>query len=271
MPPTRGGEGHTDTVSTISDEATVLFVTSFERVESRIAASLPAVTTTFAATTDEAYATFDETTVVVCLFDNLLTESFEQFRTDVLVRYPFCQFVVVESDPLADDRVDGYDVVLDGPVAAAELAATVRERAVYAMYSTTLQEYYHLNTRVAALSRLRDDDAPVPDHVADRMREIRPRLQALQADLTESQLREISQTVEQHRAYVNQPTLESEAAAKSKYHPGACPECGVVWGDDHGNELGRGFEALGAGVWKCARCETVVHDLHDSNQSVRKW
>lgn len=271
MPPSDRGEGHTDSVPTALDDATVLFVTNFDDVESNLDASLPDVTTAFAASTPDAYAAFDETTAVVCLFDNLLDEEFEAFRTDVLVRHPFCQFVVVESQPLANELADGYDVVLSGPVSGPRLQSVVRERVVYATYSSALQEYYHLNARVAALSRFHDGDSPVPEYITDRLRTLRPRLQALQAGLTERQLREISETVEQHKAYVNQPTNQSDASTQSKYHPDACPACGVAWGDDHGNELGRGFEAIGAGVWKCTHCTEIVHDLHDSNQSITKW
>lgn len=271
MPPSDWGEGHTDAAPTALDDATVLFVTDFDDVEANLDASLPDVTTAFAASTPDAYAAFDETTAVVCLFDNLLDEEFEAFRTDVLVRHPFCQFVVVESQPLANDLADGYDVVLQAPVSGPRLRSVVRERVVYATYSTSLQEFYHLNARVAALSQLYDGEPPIPEYISSRLQQLRPQLQALQSGLTERQLREISEAVEQHKAYVNQPTKHSDASKQSKYHPATCPVCGVVWGDDHGNELGRGFEVIGAGVWKCTHCAEIVHDLHDSNQSITKW
>lgn len=271
MPLLEGDEEDTDSSSTGLDEATVLFVTNFENIKSKLATSLPNVTTTFASTTEDAYAAFDETTAVVCLFDNLLTEAFEQFHTDVLVRHPFCQFVVIESQPLANDRVDDYDVILQGPVSAPRLRTVLRQRIVYSTYSSLLQEYYHLNTRVTALSRFQDTDAEPPDYIATRLRQLRPQLQALQGELTEGHLREITETVEQHKAYVNRPTEQQDEPGESKYHPGTCPECGIVWGDDHGNELGRGFEAIGAGVWKCTHCGEIIHDLHDNNQNITRW
>ncbi|MCD2205056.1 hypothetical protein [Halobacterium sp. KA-6] len=271
MSPVDGGGGQTDAVTAMFDEVTVLFVTNFDDIKSNLAASLPNVNTTFAATPAEAYAAFDETTAVVCLFDNLLDEAFEQFRTDVLVRHPFCQFLVIESQPLANELVNDYDVILNAPVSGPQLRAVLRRRIIYATYSMTLQEYYHLNARVAALHRLQDSEPRTPSYIATRLQALRPQLQALQATLTEAQLREIASAVEQHKQYVNQPTKQPTESSQSKYYPGTCPACGVVWGDDHKNELGQGFESLGAGVWKCTHCNEIVHDLHDSNQSITKW
>lgn len=270
MPPDEGGEGHADPVSTIFEDTSVLVVTDFETIKPKLTASLPNVTTTFAATTRDAYTAFDSTTAVVCLFDNLLDEAFESFRTDVLLRYPFCQFVVIESRPLAHDCINDYDVILQGPVSARHLRTVVRKRLIYAEYSTTLQKYYQLNATAMALARLDNADRLLSDHVADRIRAVLPRLRTLKAGLSEAELREIAAAVEKHKQHVNQPTKRAEGSAQSKYHPRTCPECGVVWGDDHENELGRGFERLGADVWKCTLCEEIVHALHDSNRSTIK-
>lgn len=258
-------------VSAVFDKATILFVTDVETIKPNIQSLFPTITTTFASTTKEAYTAFDETTTVVCAFDNLINESFEGFQTDVLVRHPFCQFLAIKSGTTNEDLIGDYDVILNGPVESNQLQEVVAERMIYAVYSILLQEFYHLNTRVAGLSEIYGDDKAVPNHITTRIQDIRPQLQALQANLTESQLREIATVVEQHKDYVNQPSTDPEEAAQSKYHPETCPECGTVWGKDHGNELGRGFEAIGAGVWKCTYCDEIIHDLHDSNQSIRTW
>ncbi|MGB9966434.1 hypothetical protein [Halobacterium hubeiense] len=257
-------------VSEVFDNATALFITDIENVKPNIQSLFSTVTTTFASTPKEAYSAFDETTTVVCAFDHLVTESFEEFQTDVLVRRPFCQFLAIKSGTTNEGLIGDYDVILNGPVKPNRLQEVIAQRVIYAIYSILLQEFYHLNTRVAGLSEIYGEDQTVPNHITTRIQDIRPQLQALQANLTESQLREIATIVEQHKAYVNQPSSDQEAA-QSKYNPEACPECGTVWGEDHGNELGRGFEVIGAGVWKCTYCDEIIHDLHDSNQSIRTW
>lgn len=270
MSPSDGAEGHEDVVEAVLAENTVLFVTGFPGVESKLDAWLGDVPTRFATTVSDAYAAFDASTAVVCVSDNLLDDELEAFRTDVLVRHPFCQFVLVESRTVLDGRADAYDVVLQGPVSREQLHDTVKQRLTYATYSTLLQEYYLTNTRALAYSRLHDAEEAIPDHLAERIEQLLPQLQALQADLSEAQLREISNIVERHKEFVTRPTTQPSDSAASKYHPGACPECGVAWGDDHGNELGRGCEDLGAGVWKCRHCGEIVHNLHDSNRSIKK-
>lgn len=259
-----------ETTETALNERTVLFVTGFTDIESKLTAWLPDIPTSFVPTVSEAYATFDSSVAVVCVSENQLDDRMEEFRTDVLVRHPFCQFIVIESQPLANDRVDDYDVILQGPVSRDVLRVTIQERLKYEVYSTLLQEYYLSNMRSVTLSRLHDTEDAVPESIPERLRELCTQLQALQVELSEEQIREISRTVERHKDYLNQPTKQREDSRTSKYHPSTCPKCGLVWGDDHGNELGRGFEDLGAGVWKCSRCEEIIHSLHDSNQRIMK-
>ena len=260
----------TETTETALQEGTVLFVTGFMDIESRLTAWLPDTTARFVSTVSEAYTAFDSSVAVVCVSENRLDDQMEEFRTDVLVRHPFCQFIAIESEPLANDRVDDYDVILQGPVSRDVLRATVRERLQYELYSTLLQEYYLSNMRSVTLSRFHGTDDVGPEYDPERLRDLCTQLQDLQAGLSEAQIREVSRTVERHRDYLNQPTRELAESGTSKYHPATCPKCRLVWGGDHGNELGRGFEAVGAGVWKCSRCKEIIHALHDSNQRIMK-
>lgn len=248
----------------------VLFLTPFEEYEPRISRRLSEFTVTFANTTSEAYRAIDETVAVICVSDNVLTDEFEDFRTDVLLRHPFCQFVAIESDPFSNPLTDDYDAVLNGPVSGPELRDTVEERLVYAAYSSTLQEYYHLNTYLSTFLADTQEPPEKAPEMTNRVETLRTLLQTLQAELSEHHLREISKTVQQHKQYVTQPRTDSEDSSSSKYHPGTCPQCGVAWGTDHGNELQHGYENLGAGVWKCRHCESITHALHDNNQRVMK-
>lgn len=247
-------------------DRTVLFITPFENYESRISRLLSEFTVKFANTTSDAYRAIDETIAVICVSDNVLTDEFEAFRIDVLLRHPFCQFVAIESDPLSNPLLDDYDVILNGPVSDSELHDTIKERLVYAAYSSTLQEYYHLNTyRSTFLADTQEPSGKSPE-MTNRVETLRTLLQTLQAELSETHLREISETVQQHKQYVTQPKTDSDDSGSSKYHPGTCPQCGVAWGADHGNELERGYENLGAGVWKCKHCESTTHALHDNQR-----
>ncbi|NIC00894.1 hypothetical protein [Halobacterium sp. R2-5] len=248
---------------------TVLFLTPFEEYEPRISRLLSELTVEFANTTSEAYRAIDETVAVICVSDNVLTEEFEDLRTDVLLRHPFCQFVAIESEPLSNPLIDDYDVILNGPVSSSELHDTIKERVIYAAYSSTLQEYYHLNTYLSTFLEDAQEPSEKPPKITNRVETLRTILQTLQAELSEDHLREISKTVQQHKQYVTQPGTNSGNSASSKYHPDTCPQCGVAWGEDHGNELERGYANLGAGVWKCKHCESITHSLHD-NQRVTK-
>lgn len=250
-------------------DRSVLFITPFEKYESRISQVLPEFTVKFANTTSEAYRAIDETIAVICVSDNVLTDEFEDLRTDVLLRHPFCQFVAIESDPLSNPPLDDYDVILNGPVSDSELRDTIKERLVYATYSSTLQEYYHLNTYLSTFLADTQEPSEKSPEMTNRVETLRTLLQTLQATLSETHLREISETVQQHKQYVTQPKTDSDDSGSSKYHPGTCPQCGVAWGKDHGNELEHGYENLGAGVWKCKHCESTTHALHD-NQRVMK-
>lgn len=262
-----GPQGHLESAL---EERSVLFVTGFTDIESKLDAELLETSPVFVTTADEAYDKFDSSVAIVCVSDNILDDQMEEFRTDVLAQHPFCQFIAIESQTLSNDRIDSYDVILQGPVSRADFQAAVQKRLKYELYSTLLQEYYLFNMRAITLHRYHGSEDAVPDYIHERVQQLCPQLEALRTDLSEDQIREISRTVERHREYLNQPMQQPEESSTAKNHPSTCPDCGIVWGDDHGNELGRGFEGLGAGVWKCSRCGEIVHALHDSNQRVMK-
>jgi hypothetical protein len=253
-------------------DAAVLFLADSPSVERRIAAWLPDVPTTFAASVEEAYAEFDDSVAVVCYPDAWLGDRTRRFCGDVLARSPFTQLVLLASpESSAVQYDDDYDVILEAPVSEHQLRAAVERRLAYAVYGSVLHEYYSLNARVAATEGFSDDGGEtVSGRVTDRLDQLRPWLRHLQAKLSPADVREISESVTRHKGYLTRPAPGAERGGSSKYHPDACPECDLPWGSDHRNELGRGYEPIGAGVWKCARCDEVVHGLHDSNQRITK-
>lgn len=255
-------------------DAAVLFLAESPGVERRVNAWLPDIPTLFATSVEEAYAEFDSSVATVCYPDTLLDDSTRGFCNDVLARSPFTQLVLLASpDSPAVRYADDYDVVLQAPVSEQELREAVERRIAYAVYSSVLHEYYSLNARVAAIERLSASEGEtdsIPERVTERLEQLRPWLRRLQEALATDDVREISESVTRHKGYLTQPAPNSANSGTSKYHPDACPECDLPWGSDHRNELGRGHEPIGAGVWKCARCGEIIHGLHDSNQRITK-
>lgn len=253
-------------------DASVLFLADSPDVERRVDPWLPGVPTLFATSVEEAYAAFDASVAVVCYPDTLLGDRTHEFCHDVLARSPFTQLVLFGTEDSTTVRYsDDYDVVLQAPVSEHELRETIERRLTYAVYSSVLHEYYSLNARVAVLDRLDGEDADATvEQVTERLEQLRPWLRRLRARLSSADVREITESVDRHKGYLTGPAPGARNASTSKYHPDSCPECDLPWGNDHRNELGRGYEPIGAGVWKCARCDEVVHGLHDSNQRITK-
>lgn len=256
-------------IDDLFEEQGVLFVTDDTIDDSSLSEWLPWIPFSFASTTSEAYATFDSTISVVCLFDTQLDDEMETFRRDVLLRRPFCQFIVIESEPYARSGLENYDATLQGPISRRELQNTVQSRLLYATYGLCLYEYYLLNMRTIALGQSASEDDAVAD-LSEQIDELRQDLQQLSARISAAEIQAISKKLKARRDFLTQSTKQLEDSIPSKYRPDVCPECDLVWGEDHGNALGKGHERLGAGVWRCTRCEEISHELHNANQSFRR-
>lgn len=219
---------------------------------------LSAISTRFATTVEDAYATIDSSAAVVIVFDTMINESLKEFHRDILARRPECQFIALVSDDTQTD-LDEYDEQLTGPVSKQTLQETVQRRLAYSAYWTLLHEYYTRNARAITL-RHDSTKEEMTDSMLTRLAQLRERLQILYAVLPVDDIREITRSIDQRKEYLNQPTKEPYETPSSKYAAKKCPACGLAWGTNHGNELGRGFEELGAGVRKCRKCNEIVHE-----------
>lgn len=229
------------------------------------------ISTQFASTLSDFYAHFDSTVAVACLSQSLLDDRPDEIRNYALTRNPFCQFVLV-APRSQKPSTRPYDAVLRRPVFEDELRTTIRKRLTYGVYSSLLHEFYSLNGRLNSLRRA-DSAEELDSHrrlrqYDERLREIKPQLKRLQAELDDEDVREIWQSIARHKEYLTEPNPNVDPDGTSKHHPDECPACDLPWGRDHGNELGIGFIPLGAGVWKCFRCDEIVHGVDGSRQRV---
>jgi ribosomal protein L37AE/L43A len=135
-----------------------------------------------------------------------------------------------------------------------------------------LHEFYILNAKLSGVQKANGtadvDSDVVPRQIQKRLEQIIPRIKQFQTEFTETDIQEILQVITRHKEYLTEPDHGVEQANTSKHRPDSCPTCNLSWGADHGNELGNGYTSIGAGVWKCSRCDNLIHGLHDSNQRV---
>lgn len=264
------------------DGATVLFLADSPQVEQHIEARLPELSARFATSTEEAYAAFDSTVMVVVVSDRISSDDADRYSRAVLSQNPFCQFVLLaSSQPRKTTHATDYDETVRRPVAEDEFRRVLKRRLTVGVYCTLLHEYYSLSTNLAMTKQLRDDaesdsdgsatadeEDDVSEDVKDRIRQLEPLLRELEADLADEDIGDTTESVRRHKRYL--AMTDDEGGSGSKYHPDTCPECGLAWGGDNRAIVGRGFVRLGAGVWRCERCKEIVHGLHDSNQRVNR-
>lgn len=255
----------------LGEDIELLAISSSTDLEPKVTAWLPEIPVQFVTSIEGAYDKFGDATKVICLFGTPQNDEIAAFRRDVLTWLPSCQFVWVVpkgSDPL---QTSNYNAVLQGPVSKDTFQDAIHERVMCATYSMLLHEYYVMNMHAVAVRKASEspEDA-VSDRLVDHLGEIREQLERLKSEISIEDIREISNNLHDRKDFSNQPMKERSEARASKYYPEACPECELAWGKDHGNDLGRGFETLGAGVRKCTRCEELIHELHDSNKGVTK-
>jgi len=227
---------------------------------------------------DEFRARLDSTVAVACLSESVLGGEAAQVRTEILNRNPYCQLVLLQSrGGFVTIHDDEYDACLQRPLFEAELQSTIEHRLKCGVYSVLLREFYALNARLVWLDRSdtpETKESKPPDGTVDqdtlyeRHGCVRERLQRLQADLDEDDVRAVVRSVDLHKQFLTAPTRMEPDSSVSKYHPPRCPDCKLPWGVDHGNDLGSGFDRVAAHVWKCRRCDDIVHGLGESHRRV---
>jgi len=234
---------------------------------------LPGISTRSASSEEELYTRFDSSVALVFLSQSLLGDEEENLRKAMLNRNPYCQLaLILPRQSFVSPLEDSYDACLRRPIFKDELQATVENRLKCGVYSATLYEFYRLNAEMGGVKQFRasnDDGAVEPlDGKRGRYRQLRKRLNHLHPTIDLDDVHSILESIELHKRYLTEPNMNTDTSGGSKYHPGRCPGCKLPWGVNHRNELGTGFERVGAYVWRCARCSKLVHGVGSSHRRV---
>lgn len=234
---------------------------------------LPGVTTRFATQPSDVPEKLDATCVVAILAQSVLGDDEAKVRKFALNRSPYCQLVLIlPRQSFVSPLEDSYDACLRRPVFRDELQETVERRLKCGVYSASLEEYYHLNAELVGLAKSGDSsvvpDGKSPQWLTDRHEQLEDRLAFLETALDFDDMHSIVQSMELHDRYLTEPEDDVQRSGGSKYHPDRCPNCKLPWGVDHRNKLGQGFSRAGAHVWKCARCNEIVHGVGSSHRRI---
>jgi len=230
---------------------------------------LPGVRTKLVTSPEDLAAELESSTAVACLSQSLLSDADGDCRKLILNRNPFCQLVsIVPRTGFTSVVEDEYDAWIRRPVFKETLQERVEHGWKCGIYASTLHEFYNLNAELVgdADGAAADGDAAGRERLRTRYREVTRRLDFLQASLDATEIRSTMQSVKLHRHFLRDRPERGQGTETSKYHPARCPECRLPWGVDHRNVLGKGFEPVGAYVWKCARCNEIVHGLGASHR-----
>lgn len=224
-----------------------------------------------AATRTELHSEFDPTVVVVCLSHTALESETEPMKKYIFSKNPYCQLVgVLPRSAFVTPHEDKYDEIIQRPVFKETLQSTVESRFVSGVYSVLLRDLYRFNSILVALRRAADDDVTNKEKkiatTESRIKDINASVEDLQKKLPQKTLIETLQTIERHNNYFKVPEKDETKGKSTKHRSQRCPSCKLPWGVDHRNDLGCGFTKLGANVYQCSRCDTLVHGLAEEQQ-----
>lgn len=201
---------------------------------------------------------FDASTAVLCVSNDLIADVEGDLERFLASRYPYCQSVLVrERGDVPALNPDHYVAGLERPIDKQSLRDAAEKGFVTGVYGMLLDEHYNVNAALAIPLEDSAHDAEDREHLEKRASVVQERLDEVGDWIDHSHLHSLSQTLETSSQVLEEPSAESGKG--TKYHPPECRHCGLQWGVDHGNRLGKGFQSAGAHVWKCRRCrETTV-------------
>lgn len=248
------------------DNFSVLILEESSTLRDLLSDWISSVTTKTASSTDGIPTAFDSTVTVACLSQDVLGDDADTVQKYILNRNPFCQIVgVIPRSAFRSPFEDEFDEVLQRPLFREQFQRTIEYRFVSGIYSNLLSELYDINTSIVAIRRASDDEFEDKEEslakIQCRREQVNKRLESLRERLSSDTLLEIIQTKDRHERYLAKPELEGVGGRATKFRPRRCPSCHLPWGVDHRNDLGNGYNRLGADVYQCARCDKTVHGL----------
>lgn len=255
------------------DEFSILLLDSSNTRNDLFSSWVPGVTVKSITSPSELSHEFDSTVTVACLSQSLLDENRETVLQYILKRNPYCQLIgVIPRSAFVSPYEDEFDKILQRPVFKDDFKETIEYRYIAGVYTHLLSEYYDVNSTLVAIKRASDDEVKERQESIQRMKirysNLKDKLDALQENLTSETLMNVMQTIEQHKKHLTTPDKDITEGKETKYHQSRCPSCQLPWGVSHRNELGNGFEKIGADVYQCSRCESIVHGLAGEHRVV---
>lgn len=163
-----------------------------------------------------------------------------------------------------------YDEGVVRPVDRKEFETLLKRLYVRAYYAVTLQRYYKVSVTVRNRElRHRGDN----DSDCDRLERLKTARKLLQRYI-QTFVRQLDN--EDFEAMKNREDRLEQfvTAAKNGPDPSAfglpksCPDCDLAWDSWHGQRLQNGYERLGANVWQCTGCGTVLPNPDPNNYHI---
>lgn len=234
------------------------------RDDNRVRADLYAlwsepVPTVVVSSREDLLATVDSSHLVLCLSG--VGERSPAPLGDLRARAPHLQVlgVFARDEPAAAAGPD-FDETLVEPFGRDAYRAAVERLLRRALYSFKVHQFYRLNALLVTERRWADG-AETDVHV-DSLRASVDRLEGEIAALSETldgdDFDALLRTLDARGQHSTEPTDAPATTHRSKYHPPACPNCGLEWGVPHENDLEFGYERIASFVWECTRCGHVT-------------
>ncbi|WP_336025250.1 hypothetical protein [Halobellus salinisoli] len=219
---------------------------------------------------EDVFREFDSSVALVILSQTALNDEESEIQRYILTRSPSCQLVLLTSSAIDDALYeDEYDATITRPVSKQELTTVVEKRLRYGIYSTLIEEFYALNSRLITLEQGdSDEDDGLKKAIQDRIQKVKIPVQHLGSTINHKDTQELVKSLSLHNEFLNSPSHDKEAPTTSKFLPDQCPNCSLTWGVDHGTQLGEGYTQMGASVWKCTDCGYTVHSADASNRYI---
>ncbi|AGN00379.1 response regulator receiver protein [Salinarchaeum sp. Harcht-Bsk1] len=198
-------------------------------------------------------------------------ETTQELLELVTVRSPFARAIVVQGDdqpPMLEGA--GYDVCLFTPVEKGDLRQAVHQLARISTYERAVSAFFEYTTHAASI-QVGKSEEELADHetyqkIQARIEQIKATLERIRSSMDEADRRVLMESIESDPA----AGFSEHPSSSGGRHPDRCSECHLDWGTRHGDGLGKGYDQLGAFVWKCTRCGAVQQSASASHQWVAR-
>lgn len=202
---------------------------------------------------ETALARLSRSSLVVCVRSK--TERETDLVQSIWNVYPHVQILLLLSREELTGPDRNYDEILREPFSRTALQSMVERLRRRARYALKVRQYYRLGGYLMSIEKYASDDmAADADLLTTRIAALRTEIRALAENMDESDFEAVRQSLYRRKQTFERPTIPTGYNASSKYHPPACPTCGLPWGVSHGGDLGEGYLRVAALVWRCTGC-----------------